>query len=548
MFFPLQLNEGGELMIAILVFIVIGVGLAAFISKFTDKGNRKLMIETISVSDSGESHPLNLGEGQTKNEQKSNSGNGLDLPLLKFTNINKKDWWTVRDAVRGTQIFGGIGSGKSSGSGRAIAKSFLKNGFGGVVLCAKPDERVAWEKYAQETGRIQDLLIFDENSEFEFNPLQYEMSRSGKGAGEVYNLVNLFMEIYKMGNRFSGNGNAGESERYWDNALKRCLTAMIQLLKLAEEEISISNMRKLLSTTPLEHELGQLSEMNEEELVEWASKSYCVDCILVAGGNATAHQELQEEYELIYDYFMREFPTLPEKTRPTIVESFLGLALPFSVGILKKHFSQETNILPEDTHKGKIIILDFPVKEYLQSGVYAQGIFKLLWQQAAERRKVSDKSVPIFLWVDEAQLFLSDYDQIFQTTARSARACTVFISQNISNYYVSIGGKNPQAKADSLLGNLSTKIFHANNDTVTNEWASKTIGKAFREIESLNVGDRQSVGISNQFHWQIEPREFTILPGGGEDNDFRVQGVISIAGRAFSNDANYLKVQFNQKS
>ena len=75
-------------------------------------------------------------------------------------------------------------------------------------------------------------------------------------------------------------------------------------------------------------------------------------------------------------------------------------------------------IRPEETHKGKIIILDFPVKEYLQTGVYAQGIYKYLWQQATERRDPNQDLLPVFLWVDESQLFLSDYDQIFQTTAK----------------------------------------------------------------------------------------------------------------------------------
>ena len=191
--------------------------------------------------------------------------------------------------------------------------------------------------------------------------------------------------------------------------------------------------------------------------------------------------------------------------------------------------------------------MDFPVKEYLQAGVYAQGLFKFLWQQATERREVKEESVPVFLWIDEAQLFLSDYDQIFQTTARSSKACTVFISQNISNYYVSIGGRNPQAKADSLLGNLSTKIFHSNNDTVSNEWAAKTIGKAFRNVESVSIGKGDSIGLSQQFHWQVEPREFTTLKSGGQQNDYRVQGIVTIAGREWSNGRNFIKKSFNQK-
>jgi len=47
------------------------------------------------------------------------------------------DSWRIKDACEGTMIFGGTGSGKTSGSGRALATSFLSAGFGGLVLCAK---------------------------------------------------------------------------------------------------------------------------------------------------------------------------------------------------------------------------------------------------------------------------------------------------------------------------------------------------------------------------------------------------------------------------
>lgn len=468
----------------------------------------------------------------------------LGYPLIKFSD-QPQDTWTIRDAVRGTQIFGGIGSGKSSGSGKTIAKAFLKNGFGGVVLCAKPDEKENWVSYARQTGREKDLLIFSEGSGYEFNPLEYEMTRSGKGAGEIYNLSNLFMEIYKMGNRFAGGGTSTESERYWDNALKRCLNRMLQLLKLAGKEISIRNMQLLLSSAPLESELENLSEMKDSEILTWANKSLCLQCIFGAGERVETEVE-QEEYDLVYDYFFREFAKVPEKTRSTIVESFLGLAEPFTSGVLKKHFAGETNIKPELTHEGKIIILDFPVKEYLASGVYAQGIFKLLWQQATERRNQSDGMLPVFLWVDEAQLFLSDYDQIFQTTARSSKACTVFLSQNISNYYVAIGGVNPKPKVDSLLGNLGTKIFHANNDSVTNEWAAKIIGKSFINVSGISIGKHQTSNFNQQLHYQIEPKAFTVLKSGGEENNCEVESYITVAGREWSNEKNYLKVIFDQ--
>ena len=477
----------------------------------------------------------------------------LDHVLIRFSD-QSEDAWTIRNAVEGVQIFGGIGSGKSSGSGKTIAKSFLKNGFGGVVLCAKPDEKESWIKYAKETRREDDLIIFEKGGEYEFNPFEYEMTRPGEGAGEIFNLSNLFMAIYKMGNRFSGSGDSNESERYWDNALKRTMNQMLQLLKLAKEEISVANMKQLIISAPTENEVENLSQLSDDDLFSWAEENYCVECIIKASQNITTLTE-EEEYSDVHNFFMNQFANLPEKTKSTIIESFLGIAEPFSRGILKDYFSKGTNLKPEVTHEGKIIILNFPVKEYLQAGVYAQGIFKLLWQQAAERRNSNEDLLPIFIWVDEAQLFLSDYDQVFQTTARSSRACTVFISQNISNYYAVLGGTNPKPKIDSLLGNLNTKIFHCNNDAVTNQWASNTIGKEFISIRSEGkqkkqfglLDDSKSVGYSQQLLPQVIPTEFTLLRSGGKPNNYKVQAIIQVNGRKWSEGKNYKRVIFSQQ-
>ena len=468
----------------------------------------------------------------------------LDFPLLYFSD-DPKDCWTIRDAVQGVQIFGGIGSGKSSGSGKMIAKKFLGNGFGGIVLCAKPDERANWEKYVKETNRSEDLIIFSKNSQYEFNPLQYEMTRKGEGAGEVFNLSNLFMEIYKMGARFSGGSESGENDRFWDAALKRCLNGMIRLIQMAEEELSITNMRRLLASAPTEEEVQAVHNSNEKELEDWAESNYCIACLQWAA-QRTINEELEERYYDIRDYFFKQFARMNEKTRAIIAESFLGLAEAFSDGILKKHFSGGTNLTPELTHEGKIIILDFPVKEFLSSGVYAQGIFKLLWQQATERRDIKKNPLPVFIWADESQLFISDYDQIFQTTARSSRACTVYISQNISNYYVAVGGKNSKARVDSLLGNLGTKIFHANNDAVTNEWAARVIGKDFIHMTGISTGKSESANLSKQLHYQVQPKEFTTFKKGGEPNEFLVEGIVTVTGREWSDGKNFKRVKFKQ--
>jgi hypothetical protein len=81
----------------------------------------------------------------------------LDTPIYK---LSGKDIQTLDDCTCGTFITGTTGSGKTSGSGKFIAKSYLRKGMGGLVLTVKNDEKNTWIQYAKETGRLADLVIF----------------------------------------------------------------------------------------------------------------------------------------------------------------------------------------------------------------------------------------------------------------------------------------------------------------------------------------------------------------------------------------------------
>jgi hypothetical protein len=472
-------------------------------------------------------------------------------PIIQFTDKAADDW-TLGDAVRGTQIFGSIGSGKTSGSGSTIALQFIAHGFGGLVLCGKPSEAKTWISYARQCGREKDVIHFKEDSGHFFNPLQYERNRQDAGGGLTSNISNLFINLYKLGQRANGGGDAQEGERFWDASLKRCLNRVIDLIKMSGEELSVYNMVQIVASMPDADEMQSIRSLAVEEVLEYGENNYCVKCMYLADQNCDKdnHEEVRD-FDLIYSYFFKEMPKLYPETRTTIQEMFRGLAEPFLTGLLAKHFAQGLTIKPEQTHEGKIIIVDFSVKQYLEAGIYAQGIFKLIWQQATERREVEKHTVPVFLWVDESQYFINEYDMLFQTTARSSRACTVFLTQNISNYYAVLGGMNSRARVDSLLGNLCTKIFHSNNDYVTNEWASNLIGRTFQHKESVNVnlsGESPSFGggTSSQIHYQVEPIEFTTLRCGGDENEFLVDGYLATASKTWSSGKNYFKYSFPQ--
>lgn len=495
--------------------------------------------------------------------------------LVKFSD-NPQDIWTVDDATKGIAILGGTGSGKTSASGKTLAKKFLKEGWGGLVLCAKTDEANLWREYCRETGREKDLIIFGKGAvhasgkhageEIVFNPIDYEMKRPGDGAGETQNITNIFMNIYRMGNRIAGEGDAKE-ERFWDMALKRCLNRTIELIKLSGEDLTYKNMVKIItSCVDLTEEMvlevvkklrrGESVEDSEDE--DDNDGNYCLNTLAKAYMNILGEDDDSPKlnaFDMVFPYFTQTFNSMGERTRSTITESFMGLAEPFLSGLLYRHFSGVTNLKPELTYEEqKIIVLDFPVKEYLEAGIIGQCVFKLLFQQVIERRNTKVYPTPIFLWADEAQYFINPYDQIFLTTARSSRAVTVFLSQNISNYLAVMGsGQDAKSKVDSLMGNLSTKIFHANSDAETNEYASRLIGQAITYMTNkgtssafMSMNFQVSEGMTSQYLPQIQPREFTVLRSGGKLNDYEVDSIIMVSGKLWSNNTNYFRASFNQ--
>ncbi len=464
----------------------------------------------------------------------------LDTPLYHF---NGKEPFTIRQACEGVQIFGGIGSGKTSGSGAALARSYLKAGFGGLVLCAKKDEVDTWKRYAKETGRSERLIIFDASGEWRFPFLQYEVSRKGEGAGYTENLVRLFTTVNEAMERSKGGGG----DPYWTRAMAQLIRNAIELCLLATGKVSLPLINEIIMSAP--------SNPEQRDSMEWQKKSKCWELLAIANDKDFNEWELYD-YRSTAAFFLKEYCELAPKTRSGILSMFTSMAdallrRPFRM-LFSEPSPSKKNALPELTHKGFIIVMNLPVKEYGESGRAAQVIYKYMWQQAAERRNISENDKPIFLWVDEAQNFATEYDMQFQATARSSRACTVYLTQNLPNYYAEMGGAHSKYRVDSLVGNLQTKIWHANSDPETNTNAADVIGRVWQERKSAGMsygGDNVGLSESAQesYDYLVIPQRFTYLRKGGEPNDFNVEAIIFQSGRKWSTKKTFLKTTFNQK-
>ena len=466
----------------------------------------------------------------------------LDSVIYSF---NGEEPFTIRHACEGVQIWGGIGSGKTSGSGEALARAFLRSGFGGLVLCAKKDVLEDWKRYAQETGRANQLLVFDTSGNFVFPFLQYEVARQGEGAGYTDNLVRLFTTVYEAIDR---SVSGGGSDPYWTRAMQQLLRNTIDLCLIARGTVSVPLIHDVIHSAPT-----STAEIDAET---WKDKSLCWK-LLLEGHAKNLDQWAKHDFNSTAAFWLEEYPNLPEKTRSSIISTLstmmdIFLRRPFRMLFSEQPEDRRKIALPELTHRGVIIVLNLPVKEFGNAGRAAQVVYKYLWQQAVERRAVSNETIPVFLWVDEAQNFVTEYDMQFQATARSSRACTVYLTQNLPNYYAEMGGgEQSKYKVDSLVGNLQTQIWHANSDPTTNETAAETIGRSWhiRKSSGESFGAEQfniSSGKSESFDYDVPPQMFTRLRKGGKLNNRIVDAIIFQNGRTWKNNHTYLLAQFKQ--
>jgi hypothetical protein len=456
-----------------------------------------------------------------------------------------RDWgdgqaFRLSDAVTGISVFGATGSGKTSGPAKHLAYGYLAANMGGLVLAAKKEERRQWEKWAAETGRDKDLVIVDVTAKWRFNFLEWEAERPGEGGGFAINVVHLLDEIASAINSSAGKSEGGGGEKFWEDCLHHVLCNLVDLPILARLRVSLPLMRSIINSAPLT--LEQVADP------EWQKNSICAG-ILREADKATAKAEdgARSDFEECRDYWTGEYPALSDKTRSIIALSFSMLVRPFITRPLRKIFATDTNIRPEDTFNGKIIIVDLPIQDLRLAGRVANLAWKHCFQVAVLRRMQPGKKNsflrPVFLWADEAQNFITKSDAAYQAVARSAAGCTVYLTQNLESYGMVLGNKNA---VDSLMGNLQNKFF-CQNAGETNEWASKLLGERWLQVTSTNVGQgrndnaqleqqsNQSSGVSRseQKRHFVEPSSFTVLKRGGELHNFQVQAIIYKGGHLF---------------
>ena len=409
----------------------------------------------------------------------------LDTPLLK---LSPKDSFTLRDAVQGILALGGIGSGKTSGTGNAVRQAYLRAGMGGLVMVAKPEEIGDWIKAAKENGRAASVILFDETQGYSF--IDYEFSYHGlDGQGTV---VETLMGVSASADHAAGNGVAGAGEEFWTHTLRQNLNYVVPAIYIAYGKVTVTNIIDFVTTAATEAE--QYADP------QWIEQSYAGRTLKRMVDSPAMPVEEAKQRELM-QYWLYQFPAIPEKTRGNIVITLSSKFDRFRHGRLKRCFCEKTTIVPEMMFHGAIIIMCMPVMTWKEDGIIGQQLFLHAAERAIEARNGLDRQHqlrPVFLYADECHYFVTEKDEAFLSTCRGSRACPVFLTQTLPTLYARMG-HTKTAAAQGLIGKFGTLVCHQNACHETNEYVSKVIGRDIhqRKNESRGIGSNSSFGTSS---------------------------------------------------
>ncbi|MCC6426025.1 MAG: hypothetical protein IT435_04320 [Phycisphaerales bacterium] len=471
----------------------------------------------------------------------------------KLFEFGEGEWWRIADAVEGTGVLGATGSGKSTGPASLVFGSMLRNRFGGLLLTAKPED--PWtiaNTYFRNTGRDprEDLVFVQPDDPhpsarwpkdllgpyraLALNVLQYEYERGGGLTSNVVDVLHAGTTPY---------GSEARTDQFWIDAYMELirnaveLSVMASILTSGNAQVRLDDILDIVRSAPV-----SLQDVNS---TRFRGGRCCALLQLADLGRAKLTEPRFRDWQLTADYWLRHLPSLAEETRTSITATFTSKV----DGLLRSPLREllcgrsdeaampERSLEPDPvTGRPKVIVLNIPVKLYHNVGRMAQTLYKTIWQRAAERRAAAIDAgdttwCPAFLGADECQYFVTYQDALFQQAARSAMVATVYLTQNLPNLYAEVG----EHATHSLLGNLQTKVFLAQGDPVTNEWAERVFASEIRGFRSEPITGEGSSSVSYSYAPLIPAIRFTELKKGGWHDDpaqtGRVGSYIFQAGR-----------------
>ena len=403
-----------------------------------------------------------------KNNNLERDSNSLQLVV----GLNKESGKTLAIPEYGLfqniLITGTIGSGKTSSAMYPFTRQLLEYKYndanskiGMLILDVKGNYFSQVYNYAQNIGRLNDLIEIKIKGKYFYNPLDKPFLKPSVIANQLKTILLLF--------------SPNNSESYWLDKAEAVLTEAIKLCRLYNNNyVTFTEIHNLVTKPDYYHE--KIANLREKFTKNELSK--------------------KQIYNLLsaINFFEKEFLSLDLRTLNILRSEITRITNCF----VSDFEVERTFCPPKDKinfhgfkdviNLGKIVVLNMNINEFRNLSKIISAYLKIDFQTEVMRRltkkNISNRVVAFIS--DEYSEYVTSTDANFFSQSREARCINIISTQSYNSILNTLNNKY---STEIIVQNLVNKIWFRTDDIYTIENAQKQIGKVDKERLSKTISE-----------------------------------------------------------
>ena len=403
-----------------------------------------------------------------KNNNLERDSNSLQLVV----GLNKESGKTLAIPEYGLfqniLITGTIGSGKTSSAMYPFTRQLLEYKYndanskiGMLILDVKGNYFSQVYNYAQNIGRLNDLIEIKIKGKYFYNPLDKPFLKPSVIANQLKTILLLF--------------SPNNSESYWLDKAEAVLTEAIKLCRLYNNNyVTFTEIHNLVTKPDYYHE--KIAHLREKFTKNELSK--------------------KQIYNLLsaINFFEKEFLSLDLRTLNILRSEITRITNCFVSDFeVERTFCPPKNKINFHGFKdvinlGKIVVLNMNINEFRNLSKIISAYLKIDFQTEVMRRltkkNISNRVVAFIS--DEYSEYVTSTDANFFSQSREARCINIISTQSYNSILNTLNNKY---STEIIVQNLVNKIWFRTDDIYTIENAQKQIGKVDKERLSKTISE-----------------------------------------------------------
>ena len=403
-----------------------------------------------------------------KNNNLERDSNSLQLVVGLNKESNKTLAIPEYGLFQNILITGTIGSGKTSSAMYPFTRQLLEYKYndanskiGMLILDVKGNYFSQVYNYAQNIGRLNDLIEIKIKGKYFYNPLDKPFLKPSVIANQLKTILLLF--------------SPNNSESYWLDKAEAVLTEAIKLCRLYNNNyVTFTEIHNLVTKPDYYHE--KIANLREKFTKNELSK--------------------KQIYNLLsaINFFEKEFLSLDLRTLNILRSEITRITNCFVSDFeVERTFCPPKNKINFHGFKdvinlGKIVVLNMNINEFRNLSKIISAYLKIDFQTEVMRRltkkNISNRVVAFIS--DEYSEYVTSTDANFFSQSREARCINIISTQSYNSILNTLNNKY---STEIIVQNLVNKIWFRTDDVYTIENAQKQIGKVDKERLSKTISE-----------------------------------------------------------